>query len=645
MKSAVFDMEADGLKPTKIHCLSFFEMESSNTVETITTYSQMREFFLAYDVYIGHNIRRFDLVHLEKLLDIKINAIFIDTLAVSWYLEPKRKKNSLESYGDQYGIEKPFILDWEKQKLSDYIYRCEQDVKINTRLWQDQLKYLVKLYPDSKDLWSFLKYLDFKMYCAALQEEAGWRLDVNKCEQSIGILEREREGKTIALSAAMPKVPIIREYVAPKRLYNSDGQLSLLGQRWKERLDARGLPLGYDGTIEEIIGYDDGNPGSHQQIKDWLYSLGWVPGTIKYQRNKETGEMKEIPQVNKERGEGICESIKRLYPQCPDLELLDGLSVLSHRLSLLRGFLRDVDEDGYVRASVQGLTNTLRFKHAVVVNLPKVGVKYGDDIRGCLISSSDDHELCGADMSSLEDRIKQHFIQPHDPDYVAELNRPDYDPHLDIAVIAGGLNEDESAFYKRTDAALQDVLLAASVTKEDKTEYGRIKKSRSIFKNGNYACQYGAGPPRLVITCGISLEDAKELHKAYWKRNWAIRAVADEQIVKTLPSFDGDGEQMWLYNPVSGFWYSLRTEKDIFSTLVQGTASYCFDTWVSHVLSERPQLTAQFHDEIVLDVIKGYEQEIRDFLQKTIEETNEYLRLNRRLDIGVQFGERYSSIH
>jgi hypothetical protein len=645
MKSVIFDMEADGLKPTKIHCLSFFEMESSNTAETITSYSRMREFFQEYDVYIGHNIRRFDLVHLEKLLDIKITGIFIDSLAVSWYLEPKRKKNGLESYGDQYGISKPFILDWENQKLADYIHRCEQDVLINTKLWQDQLQYLTKLYPDPKNLWSFLKYLDFKMYCAMLQEQAGWRLDVTRCSNAIERLEAERDLKTSALALAMPKVPIIREYVAPKRLRNSDGQLSVLGQRWKERLDERGLPEGYDGSISEVVGYDEPNPGSHGQIKDWLYSLGWVPATIKYQRNKETGEMKEIPQVNKERGEGICESIKRLYEKEPSLELLDGLSVLSHRLSLLRGFLRDVDDEDCVRASVQGLTNTLRFKHAVVVNLPKVGVKYGDDIRGCLISSSDDHELCGADMSSLEDRIKQHYIQPHDPDYVAELNRPDYDPHLDIAVIAGGLVTNEADFYKRIDAALQDALVSASVTKEDKAEYGRIKKKRSIFKNGNYACQYGAGPPRLVITCGISLQDAKDLHKAYWKRNWAIRAVADEQTIKTLKSFDGDGEQMWLYNPVSTFWYSLRTEKDIFSTLVQGTASYCFDTWVIHVLSERPQLTAQFHDEIVLDVLKGHQEEIREFLQETIEETNEYLRLNRRLDIGVQFGDRYSEIH
>lgn len=151
--------------------------------------------------------------------------------------------------------------------------------------------------------------------------------------------------------------------------------------------------------------------------------------------------------------------------------------------------------------------------------------------------------------------------------------------------------------------------------------------------------QYGAGIPRLEITCGCDKETAERIHAAYWKRNWSIKAVAKEQVVKTVRG------QMWLWNPISGFWYSLRQKKDIFSTLVQGSACFCFDTWVSIVLASREQLTAQFHDEIVLEVLKGHQEEIREFLEGTIHETNEYLGLNRELGIGIQFGQRYSEIH
>jgi DNA polymerase I-like protein with 3'-5' exonuclease and polymerase domains len=219
--------------------------------------------------------------------------------------------------------------------------------------------------------------------------------------------------------------------------------------------------------------------------------------------------------------------------------------------------------------------------------------------------------------------LKQHFIYKYDPEYVDELNRPDYDPHLDLALMAGAVSQDDVRGYKA----------------EDKQYISRIKPIRSIYKNGNYACQYGAGVSRLAITCGCDVDTARRIHEAYWKRNWAIKRVTEDQIVKTVRG------QMWLYNPISEYWYSLRYVKDIFSTLVQGSAVYCFDLWVRTVLDHRPQLTGQFHDEIIQHVKKGFRQEVTEFLQGTIEEVNQILQLNRRLDIGIQFGSRYSEIH
>jgi hypothetical protein len=45
-----------------------------------------------------------------------------------------------------------------------------------------------------------------------------------------------------------------------------------------------------------------------------------------------------------------------------------------------------------------------------------------------------------------------------------------------------------------------------------------------------------------------------------------------------MNAFEETIKTMWLYNPVSKFWYS-AIYKDIFSTLNQGTGVYCFDTW------------------------------------------------------------------
>jgi len=59
--------------------------------------------------------------------------------------------------------------------------------------------------------------------------------------------------------------------------------------------------------------------------------------------------------------------------------------------------------------------------------------------------------------------------------------------------------------------------------------------------------------------------------EVYWKRNKSILDVENALKIKQI------GTQMWLLNPISKFWYSLRSDKDKFSTLNQGTGSYIFD--------------------------------------------------------------------
>lgn len=625
IKWVVFDCEANGLEPTKFYCLSYKDHDGQKG--TLRDYQDIRDFFSRYEMYVGHNVRRWDIPNLQRVVGIRLcdEARVVDTLAVSWYLEPERGKYGLESYGEDFGVPKPKIQDWDNQTQDDYEHRCEQDVEINFRLWKDQLRKLFRIYDSSKDLLRFLSYLDFKMYSAYLAEKSMWRLDVEEVRKSIERIEKERDDKVSELKAAMPRVPVRRTYNPPKRIYNSDGQLSVLGQRWKERLVEGGFPEGHDGPVELIVGYDDPNPQSPEQIKGWLYSLGWRPRTIKYDRNKKTGEVKEIPQVNLPNGGGLCESVLELADKDESILALEGLGVAKHRLGLLNGYLRDcrrIGDQYFLQARVAGLTNTLRFKHAEIVNLPKVEKKYGRDIRGPLVSRMG-HELCGSDMSSLEDRIKQHFIYPHDPDYVDELNRPDYDPHLDLAHLAGAITKDEMDGYK---AGVPDVVK-------------KVKPIRSIYKNGNYACQYGAGVSRLAITCACDEKTARKVHETYWKRNWAIKEVADEQKVKEV-----DG-QLWLLNPINRFWYSLRTKKDIFSTLVQGSAAYCFDTWLRFILSRRKQITGQFHDEVILEIKEGHRHEATKLLTWAIERTNKFLGLNRELGIDIQFGTSYAEIH
>jgi hypothetical protein len=100
-----------------------------------------------------------------------------------------------------------------------------------------------------------------------------------------------------------------------------------------------------------------------------------------------------------------------------------------------------------------------------------------------------------------------------------------------------------------------------------------------------------------------------------------------------------------LYNPVSRFWYSLRTDKDRFSTLNQGTGVYCFDTHVRNVRIQGIKISLQYHDEIGFVFLKPQEQEVKDKLNTAIVITNDILKLNVPLGISIDIGKNYAESH
>jgi len=102
---------------------------------------------------------------------------------------------------------------------------------------------------------------------------------------------------------------------------------------------------------------------------------------------------------------------------------------------------------------------------------------------------------------------------------------------------------------------------------------------------------------------------------------------------------------MWLKNPVSGFYYSLRYDKDRFSTLNQGLGVYIFDLWVANMrkLGVHPQ--AQVHDEVLFSVPKGQEKQTEELLKEAMRKVNETLKLNVTIGADAEFGESYAAVH
>jgi len=610
----VFDIETDGLDPSKIHCLSF---ETDEGVRSVTDYSEMKEVLSGAPSLVGHNIYRYDLPVLRKLIGFvpSKGQKVIDTLALSWYAFPNRAKHGLAHWGEDLGVAKPVVDDWENLSVEEYIHRCEEDVKINIRL-MDRLMYALKgLYKDPEALDKCVNYLMFKMQCAADQEQIGWRIDVDKAKTHLAQLEKLKAVKVEDLSKAMPEQKIWVTRNRPKVWYKKDGSLSSHAQKWVELTESMGLSPSYQ-TVRVITDTVPANPNSITQVKEWLYSLGWSPKTFEYHRDKATGEERAVEQIRSD-GE-LCESVTDLIGREPAVELLEGLTIINHRLGIFKSFV-DSERSGYVRATVSGFTNTLRFRHAKpLVNLPSVDKPWGKEIRGCLIAP-DGYRLCGADMVSLEDTTKRHYMQPHDPEYVKEMSQEGFDPHLDLARHAGKVTQEDI----------------------DKHVSGEIdlKPLRKKYKVVNYSATYGVGATKLARTIGITQVEASKMLEAFWDRNKAIQITADNVKVREV---NGGS---WLLNPVSGLYHSLRYEKDRFSTLNQSTGVYCFDTWVAGCKARGLEIIGQFHDEVIILLKEGEEKTVEDIMNTSIEKANERIQLNVPLGIDYSFGKNYAEIH
>ena len=84
----IFDIETNGLNPDKIHCLSY--TRNGECFETLYKYDEMKKLVLSGEPLLGHNIIRYDIPVLEKILNIKIKSRLYDTLPMSWVMNPTR---------------------------------------------------------------------------------------------------------------------------------------------------------------------------------------------------------------------------------------------------------------------------------------------------------------------------------------------------------------------------------------------------------------------------------------------------------------------------------------------------------------------------------------------------------------------------
>lgn len=656
-QATVADLESDNLldKATKLHVLGFQMNEKDIQTFRGSSESQRIVKFFQWHMdneipIVMHNGISFDVPLMEKLFGIDLSKLMlIDTLAVSWYLNFERRTHGLGTFHEEYGIEKPAVDDWSEQPYEVYQNRVVEDVKINQALWKDLKKRLIEIYTTAKieidagavggkrissdevlaidelvglsveeHINRLLTFLMFKMDCARLQEKTMWEVDVDLLLETEAKLEVICNEAKDELESAMPKVPQYTKKEAPKKPFKKDGTLSATGIKWKELMEVyeakdvdeygtlRVQTTEVKGVFKVLNGYEEPSASSPIQVKNLLYSHNWSPISFKYEKDEEKfnawiakkpkegshhskwnewkdckPEERAIPQitVGGDDGKELCESVLELAEQVPEIRKYAEYNVAKHRLGVIKGFIRDLKNGKWLQARIGGFTNTLRVMHRELVNLAGIDKAYGKEIRGVLIAG-DGKCLLGSDMSSLEDRVKHGLMLPYDPEYVATMQEEDYDPHILMALTAGMVTRKEYEDFKKG------------------IKSANAKAARKKGKTTNYASVYNAGAAKIAQAAGVSLKEGKALHEAYWKLNWSVKAIAEDQCVIR----DSRGHK-WLVNPINGFCYALRKESDRFSTLAQGTGSYFFDMWVDNILTEtekrygKKTLTGSFHKQ------------------------------------------------
>ena len=365
LKTLIADIETNGLIPElhSCHCLAIgtTEFDDVKLYADHVGYPSIQEGIQrlqAADRVVFHNAFGFDYPALQKLygLDVLKHSQIFDTLVLSRLVNPTARTHSLDAWGESLGYPKGDYSDWSKftPEMGEY---CIRDVAVTQRVY-------AKLLEQYDPEWDDALTLEFDFaYVMGLQEQHGFRLNVQACEELAAELRQEMSDIEVELQEVFP--PITHERVSEKT-----------GKRLKDKI--------------EVF-----NPGSRKQIAERLTDrYNWVP-----KRFTPAGS----PQID----ESVLGTLK--YPEA---KLLARYFRCQKQLSQISegdsGWLKCVDSNNYVHGRVNTIgAATHRCAH-FGPNMAQVDKK---DPRMREVWLPDPgHKLVGCDADALELRMLASYL-------------------------------------------------------------------------------------------------------------------------------------------------------------------------------------------------------------------------------------------
>tara|TARA_R100000655_G_scaffold5488_1_gene16904 strand:- start:5922 stop:7667 length:1746 start_codon:yes stop_codon:yes gene_type:complete len=391
----IFDIECDGLKPTKLHCIVAKELGGQVHEFPPNRLAEGLAFLSTADTLIGHNILRFDLDVIKKLTGVDLYTKNIeDTLVMSRLFKPIRENgHSLKTWGYRVNFtkqEQPLNFDEYTPQMLEY---CVNDVKLNELVYYRLLQEKTGFSQQSIDLEHRVAQI------ISDQENNGFKFDERKATILLADLQAKMYEVTSEVQTTFkPKMTDVK-LVTPK--IKKDGGLSKSGLTAEEyeRLIKSGDRKPF--MRQELKPF---NLGSRKQIGEYLVEFGWKPKrfTATGQAIVDEGTLKKITHIH-------------------EAKLIADFLLYQKRIAQIQSWLDALEDDGRVHGSVipnGTITGRMSHNHPNMAQIPAVYSPFGKDCRACW-TVDEGNVLLGVDASGLELRMLAHYM--NDKEYIHEV--------------------------------------------------------------------------------------------------------------------------------------------------------------------------------------------------------------------------------
>jgi hypothetical protein len=629
------DIETDGLLEncTKIHCAVFYNIEGGQyRIFTPDTIKNLPLFLDSINSLSMHNGIGFDLKVFKKLLNYEFKGFYIDTLLMSRILWPDIEKvtfisqgesennpiykilnspHSVESWGVRFNTKKPNHEDWTVYS-EEMLYRCKEDVKIQTLLYKKCKETInnYKIKDERLNKWKDIFQMEQKFWSGMeIQAENGWQFNIDKCYFYIKMLIQYIEDIDKEIDKILPKIVVYPYKDKICKAFKNNGDLTLTTFNWLKKFNYTKNEIGGDFVRVE---FKKLNLNSPEQIKNFLLKEGWKPVEYNTKKDKHNKPIKDekgrviytTPKLPKE-----LEDWEKAAAETnsPSIKLLSKRNKMKHRLGLLQGLYDSVNCNRRIPAKMVTCgTPTARARHITVVNIPKSEerVFFGKECRSLFVVP-ENKILVGIDASALEARCESHYLYKIDP-------------------------------------RSSDVIINGDIHSINAKIWG---VERSLAKNGKYALTYGCSAKKLAITLLKDSVLSEKLYNDFWDANPALKELVEKLKIQV--------KSKGYLVAVDGRPLNIRYEHAQLNTLLQSAGAivmkkaWClFDEWRNKENLENKILdVGNFHDETQIETLPELGDRVGNKYIECIKLAGEYYNFNVPLTGEYKIGKSWDETH